>query len=114
MGAGSLQLLPLTQLVVALKTACPAADTYSAAPVSYAAPAAAGGSSSAAAGGTGGSSSNALSLAAHNKFIENFPGPLSSGTSKDKVLKFLKDRLAHYVQEEGLVDAPSWQVGFGC
>lgn len=115
MGAGSLQLLPLTQLVAALKTACPVADTYSAAPVSFAPPPAAvggGGSSAAAAAGSGGTggSSNALSMAAHNKFIENFPGPLNSATSKDKVLKFLKDRLTHYVQEEGLVDAPSWQV----
>lgn len=108
-----MQLLPLTQLMTTLKMACPAADTYSAAPASYAPAAAAGntgGNSKGTSAAVGGSSSNASSLAAHNKFIDSFPGPLNSSSNKDKVLKFLKDRVANYVQEEGLTDAPSWQV----
>jgi len=110
MGAGCLHIQPLTQLVNTLKTVCPAAESYSAGPESYAP---AGGIST---GGTKGSSTtssnsnNVLSLAAHSKFVESFPGPLSSSSSKDKVVKFLKDRLANFVQEEGLADAPSWQV----
>lgn len=113
MGAGSLHLLPLPQLLSTLKTVCPAADSYSAAPAPLAS--AAGSTSGAKGGGaaaTAGSScgSNALSLAAYNRFVESFPGPLSSNSNKDKVLKFLKDRLANCVLEEGLTDAPSWQV----
>lgn len=114
MGAGSLHLLPLPQLLTTLKTVCPAAESYSAAPTTLGPAAgntggAKGGSNTAA---TAGSScgSNALSLAAYNKFIESFPGPLSSSSNKDKILKFLKDRVGNCVQEEGLTDAPSWQV----
>jgi hypothetical protein len=109
MGAGSMQLLPLTQLLATLKTACPAAETYSAAPVSHTPAAGATGATGSATAGAG-SSRNALSVAAFNKFLESFPGPLNASSSKDKVLKFLKDRLANYLQEEGLTDAPSWQV----
>lgn len=115
MGAGTAHLLTLTQLTTTLKTLCPAADSYSAAAgtspttMSYAPAASAGGGAGGMAGST---SSNALSLAAYNKFIESFPGPLSgSGSSKDKVVKWCKERLAGYMQEEGLEDAPSWQVG---
>jgi hypothetical protein len=109
MGAGSMQLLPLTQLLATLKTACPVAETYSAAPMSYTPAAGAAGATGNATAGAG-SSRNALSVAAFNKFLESFPGPLNASSSKDKVLKFLQDRLANYLQEEGLTDAPSWQV----
>ena len=119
MGAGTLHTGSLTQLLATLKTVCPAADAYSATPEPYAA-AAAGSSTAGGARGpspalgsttsAGGSSGNVLSLAAHTKFVESFPGPLNSSSSKDKVVKFLKDRLAHYLQEECLTDAPSWQV----
>lgn len=54
--------------------------------------------------------SNALSLTTYTKFLDSFPGPLNSSSSKDKVVKFLKERLTHYLQEECLTDAPSWQV----
>jgi hypothetical protein len=107
MGAGNLHLLPLPQLLATLKTVCPAADTYSvdAAAQSLYAP------SSVPAGS---SSSSVVSLAAHSKFIESFPGPLSSSSSKEKVQKFLRDRLEGYLQEERLADAPSWQVCCEC
>jgi hypothetical protein len=110
MGAGNLHLLSLTQLLATLKAVCPAADSYSAdaaTPAPYAATSNGGSGSAAAAS----SSSTVVSLAAHSKFIENFPGPLNSSSSKEKVLKFLKDRLANYMQEERLADAPFWQVG---
>lgn len=110
MGAGSMQLQPLAQLLATLKTACPIAETYSAAPVSYAPAAGATGGAKGSVTAGAGSSSTALSVAAFNKFLESFPGPLNASSSKDKVLKFLKDRLANYLQEEGLTDAPSWQV----
>lgn len=117
--------MPLTQLMATLKAACPAADTYTPPdPAAATSTAGAAGSStngstngtkksggSSGSGGGGSAGSNVYSLAATNKMLDSFPGPLSGSSVKDRVVKFVKDRLAAFPQDEGLRDAPAWQVG---
>jgi hypothetical protein len=112
MGAGVVHTLPLPQLLATLKAACPVAESYS--PLPAAPDAAAGPGGSKKAGGsstpTGTSSLHVFSLAASSKLVESFPGPLNGQASKDRIVKFVRERLAACVEEERLQDAPTWQV----
>lgn len=100
MGAGVLHLVPLQQLPATLKAA------------------AAGGSSSssglpdrpASAPSSGGTTGPTCSLAAVNKLIEGYAGPLGPNSSKDKCIRFIKERLANCQAEECGPDTPAWQV----
>jgi hypothetical protein len=105
MGAGLLHFSSMQQLPFMLKQTCPGFAEQQAA----AAAAAAGRAlPDPAASITGGSVMT--SMTATCKLLEHFPGPLGPSTSKDKVTKFIKDRLLHLQVDECLTDAPSWAV----
>lgn len=116
MGAGVLHITTVAQLPTVLATACPLnpsgaypslqheQDTTASAVAANKKQPNAGGSCSIAA------AASITSLAAINKLLDSFPGPLTPSSTKDKCIKFIKDRLANCQTDELPADAPAWQV----
>lgn len=121
MGAGVMHLTNLTHLPTTLATACPLnpQGTYPSLqhePDPAAAAAAANKkqppAAAAAASATSGlaAAATTTSLSAVLRLLDCYPGPLGSNSSKDKCVKFLKERLTHCHVDELGSDAPAWQV----
>lgn len=112
MGAGVLHITTLAQLPAVLKMASPLnlSGTYPSLQQEQDAAAAINKKQGSAGGASIATSASTLSLTAVIKLLDSFPGPLNPSSSKDKCVKFIKDRLANCQLDELPTDAPAWQV----